>query len=551
MNPSPISRTGALSRSGVPACTNTPARPDIPSRTGAAYIRVSTDDQTELSPDAQLRMIRAAALADGFSIPEPFIFIEKRGISGRHAGNRPAFQKMIAEAKSSFPPPFSRLYLWKFSRFARNQEESIFYKGILRKKCGIEIKSISEPIMEGMFGRLIETIIEWSDEYYSINLSGEVLRGMTEKALQKGYQTSPCLGYRAAGGGRPFLLVPEEIQIVEQIFLDFHYGMTPSGIAKKLNLYGFSTKRGNPFDSRSVTRILKNPFYAGTVIWNGHQFQGAHEISPILAALYGPNQNLLEALKKTKVSPNASASSLRSKAGGSHWLCGLLSCGICASSLSFLQPKGRSSAFQCWKYAKGLHPGSCSLSAAAAEQAVQTAVSQLILWAGYENYRLLPDPSLPSAGMQRRPGGMQNRPGGMQSQPVETQSQPAETPNRPDSVARLLLQLSKKEERIRCAYENGVDTLEEYKARKEKLEAERRRLVSGSALALNRAAPLDEAALPDEAAFSSLPAVLAALPCVLKTIRVFRKENRLQFIWKIDFDFPSQTYLQSGSAMLQ
>ena len=44
MNTSPISRTGALSRSGVPACTNTPARPDIPSRTGAAYIRVSTDE---------------------------------------------------------------------------------------------------------------------------------------------------------------------------------------------------------------------------------------------------------------------------------------------------------------------------------------------------------------------------------------------------------------------------------------------------------------------------------------------------------------------------
>lgn len=544
MNPSPISRTGALSRSGVPACTNTPAHSDIPSRTGAAYIRVSTDDQTELSPDAQLRMIRTAALADGFSIPEPFIFVEKRGISGRHAGNRPAFQKMIAEAKSSFPPPFSRLYLWKFSRFARNQEESIFYKGILRKKCGIEIKSISEPIMEGMFGRLIETIIEWSDEYYSINLSGEVLRGMTEKALQKGYQTSPCLGYRAAGGGRPFLLIPEEIQIVEQIFLDFHYGMAPSGIAKKLNLFGFSTKRGNPFDSRSVTRILKNPFYSGTVIWNGHQFQGAHEISPILAALYGPNQNRLEALRKAKDSPNAPVSRLRSKVGGAHWLCGLLSCGICASRLSFLQPKGRSAVFQCWKYAKGLHPGSCSLSAAAAEQAVQTAISQLILWAGYENYRLLPDPSLPSAGMQRWPGGMQSRPGGMQNQPAETQ-------NRPDSVARLLLQLSKKEERIRCAYENGVDTLEEYKARKEKLEAERRRLVSGSALALNRAAPLDEAALPDEAAFSSLPAVLAALPCVLKTIRVFRKENRLQFIWKIDFDFPSQTYLQYGSAMLQ
>ena len=33
----------------------------IPLSIGAAYIRVSTDDQTELSPDAQLRMILDAA----------------------------------------------------------------------------------------------------------------------------------------------------------------------------------------------------------------------------------------------------------------------------------------------------------------------------------------------------------------------------------------------------------------------------------------------------------------------------------------------------------
>lgn len=113
---------------------------------------------------------------------------------------------MIAFAKSQRPAPFKRLYLWKFSRFARNQEESTFYKGILRKKCGVEIKSVSEPIMEGMFGRLIETIIEWFDEYYSINLSGEVIRGMTEKALREGYQSTPCLGYRAVGEGKPFIV---------------------------------------------------------------------------------------------------------------------------------------------------------------------------------------------------------------------------------------------------------------------------------------------------------------------------------------------------------
>ncbi len=122
---------------------------------GAAYVRVSTDDQTELSPDAQIRVIRDTARQEGFIIPEDFIFMEKKGISGRKAENRPEFQRMIAVAKSQSPSPFKRLYLWKFSRFARNQEESIFYKGILRKKCNVEIKSVSEPVAEGMFGRLI------------------------------------------------------------------------------------------------------------------------------------------------------------------------------------------------------------------------------------------------------------------------------------------------------------------------------------------------------------------------------------------------------------
>ena len=50
-----------------------------PLEIGAAYIRVSTDDQTELSPDAQLRMILDAAKADGFVIPKEYIFEEKKG----------------------------------------------------------------------------------------------------------------------------------------------------------------------------------------------------------------------------------------------------------------------------------------------------------------------------------------------------------------------------------------------------------------------------------------------------------------------------------------
>ena len=90
--------------------------------------------------------------------------------------------------------PFEVIYVWKFSRFARNQEQSIVYKNLLRKK-GVSVVSVSAPIPEGPFGALIERIIEWMDEFYSINLSTEVTRGMTEKASRGEPTCAPPYGY--------------------------------------------------------------------------------------------------------------------------------------------------------------------------------------------------------------------------------------------------------------------------------------------------------------------------------------------------------------------
>ena len=52
----------------------------------AAYIRVSTDDQVEYSPDAQLAEIRKYASTHSFILPEEFIFVDE-GISGKNTGN--------------------------------------------------------------------------------------------------------------------------------------------------------------------------------------------------------------------------------------------------------------------------------------------------------------------------------------------------------------------------------------------------------------------------------------------------------------------------------
>lgn len=406
---------------------------------GAAYIRVSTDDQLDLSPDSQLDEIKKYAAANDIVLSPDYIFMEQEGRSGKKAENRPEFQRMISTAKVK-PKPFDCILVWKFSRFARNQDESTFYKGMLRKKLGIDVVSVSEPIMEGMYGRLIEMIIEWQDEFYSYNLGVEVKRGMTKKAELKGYQIVPCLGYAAVGNGKPFVIVEDEYKIVEDIFRMYALeNLDRTAIARRLNAQGKKAKRGNPFEQRTITRILTNPFYNGTVSWNGISFQGSHETRQSVTGLYDICQERLK--QEFRPVKRRSISTCR------HWLSGLLKCSVCGATMSY-NGGGKSrpdAVFACWKYAKGLHKESCSVTVAKAERIVIRSLEKILETGNFE-YDRIP-----------RPASEQDS-----SQKV--------------AIEVKLERLALKEERIRAAYENGIDSLEEYRTRKEQLLKERTEL---------------------------------------------------------------------------
>lgn len=396
-------------------------------RTGALYIRVSTEDQAELSPDAQKRLLLDYAKKNNIIVSNEFIFSES--VSGRHAQRRPEFQKMIAIAKQP-SHPIDVILVWKFSRFARNQEESIVYKSML-KKDNVDVISVSEPLIDGPFGTLIERIIEWMDEYYSIRLSGEVLRGMKEKALQNGYQLSPPLGYEAVGHGKPYKINEAEYAIVSYVMdLYDNQNMDETAIARKCNDMGYRTKRGKLFERRSVDRILSNPFYCGMVRWNGVEFEGPHEVR-LSKERFLNRQKLITARKRPVKARSVSACK--------HWLSGLLKCPVCGATLSYTG-NNKCPYFQCWKYAKGFHKTSIALSVRKAEELVVDYFDSVL--AGAEFSYIRKNPANDNAA----------------------------------AIEQLQKELSRfdvKEKRIRDAYESEIDTLEEYKANKERLASER------------------------------------------------------------------------------
>jgi DNA invertase Pin-like site-specific DNA recombinase len=231
---------------------------------GAAYIRVSTDDQLEYSPDSQIKLIQEYAKKNDIIIPEEFIFVDE-GISGKTAEKRPAFNKMIAIAKQK-ENSFDVILVYKFSRFARNQEESIVFKKNL-KKDNVDVISISEPIPDDAMGmgQLLERIIEFYDEYYLVNLSGEVRRGMTEAASRGAVLSQAPFGYDTKD--KKYIVNEEQAIIVREIFDRFVAGEKISTITKWLQSIGIRTRRGNPPDRRFVEYLLHHPIFVGKTRW--------------------------------------------------------------------------------------------------------------------------------------------------------------------------------------------------------------------------------------------------------------------------------------------
>ena len=406
----------------------------------AAYLRVSTEEQDEYSLDSQLKMIREYANKNDYIVPDEYVFVDD-GISGRTAKKRNAFQSMIAQAKEK-DRQFEAILLWKFSRFARNQEESIVYKAMLRK-LGVSVISISEPLPDGPFASLIERIIEWMDEFYSIRLAGEVKRGMQEKA-SRGEPVAPApFGYRMEDNR---LIPDEKAPIVREVFSMYAAGRGQMDIARCLGDRGVRTNRGTRPENRFIEYMLNNPVYIGKIRWSKEGriaskrkyddenivvYDGKHE--PIISEeLWQTVQNRLSQEKKM-YRPRT-----RRNEPIAWMLKGLVHCSNCGSTLCYQSAAG---SIQCYKYAHGQCTKSHSISVVKINRIVIETLENAVDTLSFN----------------------------MEPRNVKTAAA--------GSDAERLIQLEERKlVRVQEAYEAGIDDIEEYANKKRKIQAEIERL---------------------------------------------------------------------------
>lgn len=110
---------------------------------------------------------------------------------------------------------FQGILVYQLDRFARNRYDSAINKAKL-KKNGVRVLSARENITEDASGILIEGVLESMAEYYSVELSQKINRGMqinASKCLSNGGK--PGLGYKV-DKDRRYYVDEEEAKIVRE-----------------------------------------------------------------------------------------------------------------------------------------------------------------------------------------------------------------------------------------------------------------------------------------------------------------------------------------------
>jgi len=157
-----------------------------------AYLRDSGGPTQEQSTAQQEQEIIEYCKAHGLALTHIFSDVAR---SGGKTNGREQFMMMIDATHNPATCP-QGLIVWNFARFSRDADDSDYYKSLLRKR-GVIIHSLTDMIPDGPYARLVEKIIDISNEEKRRQNSRDVKRGLAA-LVREGYNPgTPPRGYRA------------------------------------------------------------------------------------------------------------------------------------------------------------------------------------------------------------------------------------------------------------------------------------------------------------------------------------------------------------------
>lgn len=160
-----------------------------------AYLRDSGGTEQEQSVSQQRQEIESFCREYGLVLERVFADVGK---SAKSTKGRDQFSAMIDTITAADHP--AGLLVWSLSRFARNIDDATYFKAHLRRH-NVVIHSLTEKIPDGLAGRIVESVQDYSNADYIEQQSRHIKRAL-EINVRNGY---------AAGGTPPRGYIAEKV----------------------------------------------------------------------------------------------------------------------------------------------------------------------------------------------------------------------------------------------------------------------------------------------------------------------------------------------------
>lgn len=227
----------------------------------AAYVRVSVESvQMHHSLEAQKEYYKQ--MIDNKPNWEFAGIYADKGISGTRIKQRTGFCEMIRDCEAG---KINKILVKSVSRFSRNTVDLL---NIVRKlksqniSVWFEEQKIDSMTEEGeLMLTLIVSIAQAESESISENEKWAI-RKRFEQGI--GNTKRRTFGYKWADD--QMVIVPEEAEVVKQIFSDFLGGSSYMKIVDRLTEKGITTVNGKLFSTSAISRILRNITYTGNTL---------------------------------------------------------------------------------------------------------------------------------------------------------------------------------------------------------------------------------------------------------------------------------------------
>jgi len=236
------------------------------------YLRDSGGEKQDRSVPRQLESIKAYCLKHNLKLRHIYKDVAKSG--GTTAG-RDQFDSMISSTREEENRP-QAILLWNYARFARDLDDSTYYKALLRSKRGIIIHSLTDNIPEGPYAKFVEILIDISNEEKRRQTSIDTKDGLRSLVKQgavpgippRGFKREPIITINPRTGeerkNHRWVPDPKYIHRIQKAFQMRAAGASLNEIQKACKL--FTT-------INSYSTFWKNHLHYGTLIYAGETYE--------------------------------------------------------------------------------------------------------------------------------------------------------------------------------------------------------------------------------------------------------------------------------------